>query len=60
MEENKDLTKILLAALIEELGGVVRLDAVKILADLKEGRFKEIGLQLKDDVVILEVFEEDE
>ena len=60
MEENKDLTKILLAALIEELGVVERLDAVKILADLKEGRFKEIGLQLKDDVVILEVFEEDE
>lgn len=60
MEDDKDLSKILLAELIEELGGVVRLDATKILVDLKEGKFKEIGLKIENGVAILEVFDENE
>lgn len=60
MEAEKDISKILLAELIEELGGVVRLDATKVLRDLKENKFKEIGIRLEDGVAILEVFDADE
>ena len=60
MEDNTELVTIILAELIEEMGGVVRLDATKILADLKAERFKEITMRLEEGVAILEVFDADE
>lgn len=58
--EDEELLKILFAELIEELGGVVELDANKVLTDIKQGRFKRIGIAIKENIVYLEVFDEDE
>lgn len=60
MEDNNELIRILLAELVDELGGIVKLDATKILSNIKENRFKEIGLRVDGDVAIIEVFEENE
>lgn len=60
MEDNTELVIIILAELIESMGGVVQLDATKILADLKDGRFKEITMRLVEGVAILEVFDANE
>ncbi len=60
MEDNTELVTIILAELIEEMGGIVRLDATKILADLKDEKFKEITMRLEEGVAILEVFDADE
>jgi hypothetical protein len=58
--DNDALIRVLFAELIDELGGIVRLDAIKILADIKENKFKEIGLRIEGDVATVEVFDEDE
>lgn len=60
MEDSTELVTIILAELIEEMGGIVKLDATKILADLKNDRLKEIRMRLEDGVAILEVFDENE
>jgi len=60
MEDNNELIKILLAELVDELGGVVKLDATKILNNMKNNKFKEIGLSVEGDVAIVEVFDENE
>lgn len=60
MEDNNELIKILFIELVEELGGIVKLDAIKITKDVKENKFKSIGVRVEDGVAIVEVFDEDE
>jgi predicted negative regulator of RcsB-dependent stress response len=60
MEDNNELIKILLAELVIELGGTAKLNATKILTDIKENKFKEIGLRIDGDVAIIEVFEQND
>lgn len=58
--EEKSIVVFILANLLEELGGVVELDASKILNDIKSGRNKEIKLSIKDGKAVVEVFDENE
>jgi hypothetical protein len=60
MENNNDLMRVLLAELVDELGGIVKLDASKILANAKKNKFKRIGLRIDGNDAIIEVFDEDE
>lgn len=62
MEEKdfNDISKVLLAALVDELGGVVELDAEKLLAEIKANRIKQLSMRIEAGKAIVEVFEEDE
>lgn len=59
-QDNNEIIRVLFAELVDELGGVVKLDATKILSNIKENKFKQIGLRVEGDVAIVEVFDEDE
>lgn len=58
--DEKSITVFVLAHLIEELGGIVELDAEKLLKDIKDGSYKEIRLSIKDGKAIVEVIDESE
>lgn len=60
MENNDDLIRVLFAELVDELGGIVKLDARKLAEDAKKNKFKKIAVRSQDGVVIVEVFDEDE
>jgi hypothetical protein len=60
MNDNNDLMRILFAELIEELGGIVKLDACKIKNTIENRQLKSIGIKIDNNVVIVEVFDEDE
>ena len=60
MEDDNDLIRVLFAELVDELGGIVKLDANKIVKDARENRFKKIAVRVEDGVAIVEVFDEDE
>lgn len=59
MEDN-DLIRVLFAELVDELGGIVKLDASKLAEDSKQNKFKKIAVSVNDGVVTVEVFDEDE
>lgn len=58
--EEKEITGFILANLIDELGGVVELDAIKLLEDIKLGKYKRIEVSIKDSKAIVEVIDENE
>jgi len=62
MEEKdfNEISKVVLASLVDELGGVVELDAAKLLTDIKQGRIKQISMRIENGKAIVEVFEENE
>jgi len=60
MQDNNDLIRILLAELVEELGGIVKLDANKILNDVKTNKLKSIGIRVEGEEAIVEVFEDED
>jgi len=55
-----DLTKMVLIALINEMGGIIKLDARKMLDDLKAGIFTDLAIKIEGDELIAEVFTLDE
>jgi len=59
MEEN-DLIRFILAELIAEMGGMVQLDAERLLDKVRKEEFKEIGIRIEGEKVIAEVFSIDE
>jgi hypothetical protein len=59
-DDNNEIIRVLFAELVDELGGVVKLDATKILNNVKENKFKQIGLRIEGEVAIVEVFEQNE
>lgn len=59
MEDN-DLIRVLFAELVDELGGIVKLDAKKLAEDARQNKFKQIAVRVDDGVVTVEVFEENE
>jgi hypothetical protein len=60
MKDNSDLIRVLFAELVEELGGIVKLDANKILENVKQNKFKSIGIRVEGTEAIVEVFDENQ
>lgn len=60
MEDNNDLIKILFMELVEELGGIVKLDANVVINKVKVNKLKSIGVRVENEEIIVEVFDEDE
>lgn len=58
--EDDDLIRVLFAELVDDLGGIVKLDAKKLAEDAKQNKFKQIAVRVDDGVVTVEVFDEDE
>lgn len=54
--EDHDLVKFVLAELITDMGGIIQLDASKLLEDARKGEFKEIGIRIEGEKLIAEVF----
>lgn len=55
-----DLIRVLLAQIVEDMGGIVKLDAGKILEKARNNEFKQIALRIKGEVAIVEIVDEDE
>jgi hypothetical protein len=58
MSESRELAGFILAELVESMGGIVELDANRLLKTIKSGEYKEISLSIKDGKAIVEVIDE--
>jgi hypothetical protein len=60
MDDDNALIRILLAELVDELGGTAKLDATKILDNMKQGKFKQIGFHVDGNEAIVRIFEDED
>jgi hypothetical protein len=60
MQYDNDMIRILLIELVDQIGGIVKLDTKKVLRDLKEDKIKGIAVSINGDEVIVEVIDETE
>lgn len=57
-KELSTLSPFILAQLIEDMGGIVELDAEEVFEAIKEKKFKKMGLIIQEGRLIIEVFDE--
>jgi hypothetical protein len=57
---DNDLIRVVLAELVEDLGGIVKLDAKKILNKARVNKFKQIRMTVNGDEAIVEIFDDED
>lgn len=55
-EDDINKMKLILAELVHQMGGVVELDATKLVENIKSNELKDLGIRLENGKVIVEVF----
>jgi len=58
IQDLNHLAPFILAALVEEMGGIIELDAKEILEDIKSNKFKKLGIFIERGRLYVEVFDE--
>jgi hypothetical protein len=58
IQDLNHLAPFILAALVEEMGGIIELDAEEILEDIKSNKYTKLGIFIEKGRLYVEIFDE--